>query len=90
MKTQLLTVFVCLCFFCKAQTQFGALVNFPDTLNTTGNIIDVTNQLGTKYLRQTLVMQGWDGTATRFNQFTVGGFKVILNRNAAIFPSHLL
>ena len=76
-------------FLSQAQTQFGSLVSFPDSINSSGNIIDVANQLGVKYIRYSLVVQGWDGTSTRYDQFTTGGLKVILNvnwGNPAVMP----
>ena len=81
MKSLLTVALLLLALSGRTQTQFGSLVSFPDSINTTGNIIDVANQLGVKYIRYAVIMQGWDGTSTRFDQFTAGGQKVILNVN---------
>ena len=81
MRNFLFSVFTLLSILCKSQTQFGTLVSFPDLYHTSGNIIDVANQLGAQCIRQSVTMQGWDGTSTRFDQFVAAGLKVVLNVN---------
>ncbi len=81
MKTVVITISVLLSLCAKSQTQFGVLVSFPDSSNTSSNIIDVTNELGAKCVRQTLVMNGWDGTSNRYDQFRSAGYKILLNVN---------
>ena len=82
MKNLFLTVFTLLAVWCKSQTQFGTAVSFPSSIQSTSNdFIDVANQLGAKCMRQTIIMQEWDGTSTRFDQYEAAGLKVILNVN---------
>ena len=81
MKNIFVAIFLLLATFCKGQIHFGSLVVFSDSEHTSGDITDVANQLGIKYIRHTVIMQGWDGTSTRFDQFVNAGFNVILNIN---------
>ena len=84
MKNISVAIFLLLGVCCHAQVRFGTLVNFPDSDHTTSDITDVADQLGVKYVRQSVIMQGWDGTSTRFDQFTSSGFKVLLNVNYGV------
>ena len=82
MRNLLLTVFILFASLCQSQTQFGVLVNFPENSSpSSGDVINVANQLGAQSLRQTVIMQEWDGTSTRFDQYQAAGFKVLLNVN---------
>ena len=81
MKNLFTTAFLLLALWGKSQTEFGSLVSFPDYNHTSQDMISIVNQLNVKCIRQAIIMTEWDGTSTRFDQFTAAGLKVIMNIN---------